>query len=178
MDEESQDDMPEPGKNSRFIRYITEELVTKVASSTLTVTAKDPWSGQTFTMELSSYMSWDVIKTLLDIGPEAAVGLVRLVTEPLLYGDTEYRAEPPIKYHARLRAVLYALHKLAIDEQWKAETDQVISLCYHLLRERKINRRNAADLASLLLKKETSTETWRKRVDRWVEKKGLPRVRE
>jgi hypothetical protein len=59
---------------------------------------------------------------------------------------------------------------------WEEHLDRVVHFTYVLLREKQINRSQAAEIASLLLEKPISTEAWRKRVDRWVEKHQLPKV--
>ncbi len=66
--------------------------------------------------------------------------------------------------------------------QWGEETDLALSFCYYLLREELINRTEAAELIRALQQEERSpppdpadVEAFRKRVDRWAERHGLPR---
>jgi hypothetical protein len=66
-------------------------------------------------------------------------------------------------------------------QEWKTNTDLTLSFCYYLLRQELINRTEAAELGRNIIEDHdrpvtaAEVEAFRKRVDRWAEKQGLPR---
>ncbi len=62
------------------------------------------------------------------------------------------------------------------NEAWQTDEDPVLSITYHLLRSRQITYTQAAAIASELLGQAIKPEAWRKRVDRWRNDRGLPKV--
>jgi hypothetical protein len=64
--------------------------------------------------------------------------------------------------------------------EWPSPDDRLLSFCYYLLRDKQINRIQAAEFASWVREKEgrgpVLTEAWRKRVDRWAGQHGLPQI--
>ncbi len=54
--------------------------------------------------------------------------------------------------------------------------EQILEASYELLREHKISRAQAADLATDVLQKQINTEAWRKAVDKWASDHGKPPV--
>ena len=76
----------------------------------------------------------------------------------------------------RLRTVFAAFYHYAEREQWTTRLDPLLSACYHMLRDKLVTRRGAAEFASQQLNEYVDPEAWRKRVDRWAMARGLPPV--
>jgi len=74
--------------------------------------------------------------------------------------------------------IVNAIHKLTeiAPIQGTTEEERLLSFCYYLLRERHIDRKNAARFASTALRKEIKTNTWTQRVNRWQRSRELPEV--
>lgn len=49
----------------------------------------------------------------------------------------------------------------------------IMSFCYVLLKHRRITREEAAGVAALVLNRPYDKDAWRKKLDRWVARKGL-----
>lgn len=54
--------------------------------------------------------------------------------------------------------------------------DMMLLRTYELLKAKRMTRDGAAMVAGAVLGRPVSSEAWRKAVDRWAEKKGLPKV--
>jgi hypothetical protein len=67
-------------------------------------------------------------------------------------------------------------HKLFPNEYWEKPEDPILSLTYHLLRDRQINYKEAAEYASYILGRKFSEPAWKQRVIRWAKRRGLPKV--
>lgn len=68
----------------------------------------------------------------------------------------------------RVRALVALLYSRSQNEQWKRPEDPILSLCYHLLRHKVINREKAYQWAVQVLGKDKAgdnVDLWRKRVD-------------
>lgn len=72
----------------------------------------------------------------------------------------------------RVSATLDAVERFRFQDT----DDFLLSRSYHLLRDKKLGRAAVATVASSMLNTPISTDSWRKRVDRWAEKEGLPKV--
>ncbi len=64
----------------------------------------------------------------------------------------------------------------ALEAQWRDHDEMLLEGTYQLLRTREISRDRAAELASIVLGRTITTDTFRKRVDRYAESKGLRKV--
>jgi hypothetical protein len=95
--------------------------------------------------------------------------------ELLLFGASLVKKETSERDVERLRLILEAVHRSPIGQAEDLE-DHVLWRSYTWLLEKQINRKQAARYASDVLGREISTDTWRKRVDRWAEKQHFPRV--
>ncbi len=74
----------------------------------------------------------------------------------------------------RISEIIRLFFERAIEEQWKGEIDAVMSLCHLLLKSKKMTREEAYQFAEHFLGPQAvSTESaFRKRLDRWVERRG------
>ncbi len=77
--------------------------------------------------------------------------------------------------------ILYTINhfsRLAQLEDWEQDLDPILSISYHQLERKLMSRIEVYQLARSLLGYEEAgdTEAWRRRVDRWAHRKGLPPV--
>ncbi len=105
-------------------------------------------------------VGWDAVVAIAAL----AATLQRSIDLPgVPMTDEEYR---------KLAVTFTALHATAAT----LSRDGVLEVTYELLRERKINRAQAAVLASDVLQKKVKTDTWRKAVDKWAADSGRPPI--
>ena len=99
------------------------------------------------------------------LGPDAVYDIASIVASLV-------RPERTTEEKERLQ---YALDELCtrVDE-WTDNEDMLLDQSYVALEQGRWTRARAANIAQTVLKKPLSTEAWRKRVDRWAEKQGLP----
>jgi hypothetical protein len=120
---------------------------------------------------------WTIYEVMQIIGFERSYHFARTVNTLAYIGDRE-------EYKLLGDEPLLQIWKSFDDRfgvsthPWEEHLDRVVHFTYVLLREKRINREQAAKIASLLLEKPPSTEAWRKRVDRWVTEHNLPKVRQ
>jgi len=62
------------------------------------------------------------------------------------------------------------------DEDWQTEEDAYLSFSYHLLLRKEITRTEAAQFASIMLRRPIEQDLWRKRVDRWAKLRKLQEI--
>lgn len=105
------------------------------------------------------------------VGWEAVVAIAALAAT--LQRSIDLPGAPMTDEDYRKLAVTFtALHAAAAT----LSRDKLLEVSYELLRERKINRAQAAILASDVLQKKVKTDTWRKAVDKWASDDGRPPV--
>ncbi len=68
------------------------------------------------------------------------------------------------------------LYNQSTSEQWKTKEDPLLSVSYHLLRGKQITYAQAAEFAAWVLEKPIKTDTWKDRVMRWADRRGLPKI--
>lgn len=79
----------------------------------------------------------------------------------------------------RIRTLVVLLYQRSQKEAWKRPEDHILSLCYHLLAHKVIDRRQAHQLALQVLgedKAGNDVDLWRKRVDYFAHTRHLPAV--
>ncbi len=155
-------------------------------------------SGGTFTFPLLPLVAWDqaeAIRKIVDAekqseetplqeearinrGLEEASRLALLGNWLVLGSETVTPGVNWLAKYDRIRAGIEAIYRRARDEAWKTREDCALSCSYHLLREDGITRKQAAAIASAMLRREIDEEAWRKRTDRWAadERRNLPQV--
>lgn len=127
---------------------------------------KNPFTGETEPLSIP-YREFFVLHQLIKIvGLEAAMKAASYLV--FVANDLGLSAEQ----NERLHHVLEAIHSYQGPDN---ETD-VVLLTYDLLSDRAISRDEAADLASDLLGRPIKSDAWRKRVDRFAEAHGLPKI--
>ncbi len=83
---------------------------------------------------------------------------------------------PSPEQEQRLLGIIDAIYGRKLEEGWETPEDPIISCTYHMLRSHDMTRKQAARVASQLLGKTITTDTWRLRVDRWAANRNLPKV--
>jgi hypothetical protein len=84
---------------------------------------------------------------------------------------------PSEAYEQQVFGVIQSLRALDLHRAQLAERDyELLEASYYALRAKTWTRAEAADIAATMLGREITTEAWRKAVDRWAEKQGLPKV--
>jgi len=115
---------------------------------------------------------WDLFNIAQQWGSDRAYEVLRLgavLAKGQLSEHDEHELRNALSYMLTQGAEPFFSDKKNLEEF-------AIATAYILLRQNKITRDLAAFQAQSLLGREISTDTWRKRVDRWAERRGLPRV--
>ena len=125
-------------------------------------------TGEPYTIE-PSVVTLRILTELIDTW---GMGQAR---DLLIFGASLVKRDAAKHSASRLQVILDSVQRSAIG---KAEDLEAFVLwrSYTWLLDKQINRKQAARYASDVLGREISTDTWRKRVDRWAEKQGFPRV--
>lgn len=93
----------------------------------------------------------------------------------LLFGASIVKRDLSERDAGRIQMVLKSVLLSVIGESEDLE-EFVLWRTYTWLRDKQITRKQAAQFAADVLGKEISTDTWRKRVDRWAEARHLPKI--
>ncbi len=78
-------------------------------------------------------------------------------------------------YSQQIGQIIYDLEVTA-KEHFKDDEDLLLRATYTMLKNGFMSRSEAVDFANQMLGKNFTTDAWRKRVDRWAEHEGLPKV--
>jgi hypothetical protein len=128
----------------------------------------NPRTGQPDIIELQIAVAASLYRTFQNEGLEAVADLVYLV---IALREGKVSKEEQDRLLVPIRDILEAL-----TTSFQNNEDMLLSASYSLLHDKRITREEAALMASRGLGKKTTTDAWRKRVDRWAEKEGLPKV--
>jgi hypothetical protein len=130
--------------------------------------------------------------------PDAVTGELRTITMPISVTASAFHLMQTVDSHT-LRDFIWWIVSLSGRQQvadqvadlmiqalqetkanyekiWSNPEEMALHYTYTLLRHRDISREEAAEIASKILGTTISTNTWRMRVDRWIDSKGLPKV--
>ncbi len=130
---------------------------------------RDPETGLDFPFSPTPVQMWQLYKMIQDFGFDEAVNLAILCANLVkhdLTDDDRARIRRALKHTELFTKVLGGTTPLEL----------ALTRSYFLLYNNAITREQAADLASDIMKKRVSVESWRKRVDRWAEEQGYPKV--
>ena len=133
-----------------------------------------PNKGHRFELPIKSEALWDAYAALHKLGIEESKTLLRVAGQVAWLVQLHNFPDPELALDAVWNGLGDPL-ALGIDK-WETEEDQLLSLCYWLLKNKTFSREQAARFASARLPKPVDKDAWRKRVDRWAEAKGLPKV--
>ena len=92
----------------------------------------------------------------------------------LLFGASLVKPEITALDTKRLDLALTAMQRYIA--QWDDPAELALAISYEQLRHRQLTHAQAATFATALLDKPVKETAWRKRVDRWAAKQGLPPV--
>jgi hypothetical protein len=120
-------------------------------------------------------MAWRVAESIKSIGAEK-VRDIALLGAIIARGSNEVgKYTLSVRNSTEIVDVILKLTSMAPIEG-STEEDRLLSFCYYLLKERHIDRKNAARFASMALRREIKTNTWTQRVNRWQRSRELPEV--
>ena len=84
--------------------------------------------------------------------------------------DTDFDARSK-----QINSIVQSLRALDLHRGKLAEQEyEMLNLSYHALLNKEQTRAEVAEFASIMLGHSVSTDAWRKAVDRWAEREGLP----
>jgi hypothetical protein len=141
-----------------------------------------PNKGQRFTLPIPTYNLWVLYQALDRAGTDGSLALAKTAG---IVASLIRRQNLPDPDHA-LNSVWLGLADLLNvetdalaeeEEEEPADEDQVLNFCYVLLKHRRITREESSRIATALLKQHLDTDAWRKRVDRWVQSRGLEKIK-
>ncbi len=125
---------------------------------------------------------WGLHKVATSVGPHltefvALIGAQAIKATPVTQNDQAESPDDTLSPEEldRVEIVVRYVAKTARDK-WPKSEDLLIDASYQALRGGFLSRAQAAEFARELLGRKIEPDTWRKRVDRWAEKKGLPKV--
>jgi hypothetical protein len=125
-------------------------------------------------VRLDLFSLWELTRIVQDLGPTRAMAFAQFaVTIAHLHPNVE-NPSASTEEGIKIASAVHWLSGLFIRKREPRDLeDQVIDFTYHLMREKVMSREAAATFASLKLGA-TSTDAYRKKVDRWVVSNDLP----
>ena len=137
------------------------------APQVMRITFADPATDEEFPVEIPFVVFWSVYQTIKALGRDYAYTVA-------LYGAS--LVKPDLSDEDKRQI---ADKVAAVDAFLKHRPDHeadALKWSYNLLQNVKITRREAARFASEVLGYTVPEDSWRKRVDEWARKQGLPKV--
>lgn len=141
----------------------------------------DPETGDDFPHLLSLPVFWGWYTVIVSQGIDQALEMAAfagaLVRHDLVDkrdGGTFVKGGLPQEERAYLRRMLECLKDMG--DRNKDKETHALQISYEVLGRKDWTRKQAARFASNVLGREISTDTWRKRVDRWAQRQGKPKV--
>lgn len=128
----------------------------------------DPSTGETFYALLSEPLFLDYYRIIREHGLEYAQ---RLALGGLAINGHNVTEND----RGRARAMLSALHAAATQFYGDKE-EALLEMSYDRLRARKETYEEAAKVAESILRKPFTPDAWRRKIARWAERTGRPRV--
>ncbi|MDP9313246.1 MAG: hypothetical protein M3R24_20570 [Chloroflexota bacterium] len=158
---------------------------TPLSKLAITFTFEQEGTNDTIQVELPLVMVWALHRVTKAFGPNLTE-LVALIGAHAIKAKRTYTADgeqvatempTPLNDDER-RQVRIMVHEVAnaTQDMWHKSDELLIEASYEALRSGTLTRGQAAEFASALLGRTVSTDTWTKRVDRWVKQKGLPKI--
>ncbi len=147
----------------------------------LAVPLEGSTTRQPFQVGIPSLILWNVYCALHHGGPTAVKGVV---DGAFLFAEFAEERDIPDPKSAAM-SILERLFIVFIDAPLAVpassprgvDEEDVLQFTYILLRQRIITHQIAAEMAEGLLQRDRITDNaWRKKVDRWTKRKGLPVV--
>jgi hypothetical protein len=133
-----------------------------------------PNKGKQFVLPITSQALWDAYAAIHKLGIEESKTLLFIAGRIAWHAREQKFPDPDLAIDSIWNGLGDPL-SLGID-QWETEEDQLHSLLYWLLTNKTITRAQASGLASRWTGKQIDQEPFRKKLDRWVNLKGLPKI--
>ncbi len=131
-------------------------------------------NGPSFTLAFG--VVWSILTAPSATSILAIAGIGAQVTYRALQGiDQSTEVIIPKSIRSHYEAFILATYE-ELKNRFPNEESLLIDFSYNMLRQREATRADMAHFASFMLGETIGTEAWRKRVDRWAERQGLPKV--
>lgn len=141
----------------------------------ITFALSGPNEGHRFTLRIPTYNLWLLYQALDKARLDGSLAIAK--TAGIIATLLKHQGLPDADF--ALNTVWFGLADLlnvdledVLEDDEPADEEQVLNFCYVLLKHKRITREEAARIATALLKRPHDKDAWRKKLDRWVERKG------
>ena len=136
----------------------------------VSIKVTDPETSESWYLDLG----YEVCATLLELIRTRSISLaVNIALSSAAMAHRGFRNVPD-SAHQNITAALSTLETHR--QEFTTLNDHMLSYSYHMLRNQAWRRERAAEVASIILGRTINAEAWRKAVNKWAEKKGLPEL--